>query len=57
MSVNFENIRSQIELTDRIKYFLTNLGKLASTLDDVEKTRVKKLTLQFCNEHSSFSGT
>ena len=40
-----------------MKHFLTNLGKLASTLDDVEKTRVKKLTLQFCNEHSSFSGT
>ena len=32
-----------------MKYFLTSLGQLASTLDKVEKARVEKLTLQFLN--------
>ena len=40
-----------------MKYFLTSLRKFASTLDDVEKTRVEKLTLQYLNHHSYFSRT
>ena len=32
-----------------MKYFLVRLGKLASTLDDVEKNRVEKQTLHFLN--------
>ena len=40
-----------------MKYFLTSLGKLASTLDEVEKTRIEKLTFQFLNQHSYFSQT
>ena len=40
-----------------MKYFLTSLDKLASTLDDAEKVRVEKLTLQFWNQHCYFSRT
>ena len=40
-----------------MKYFMTSLGKLASTLDEVEKTRIEKLTFQFLNQHSYFSQT
>ena len=54
-NVNFANIRLQVNIIDTMKYFLTSLGKRASTLDDVEKTRVEKLTLQFLNQYSYFS--
>ena len=37
-----------------MKYYLSSLGSLASTLDDVEKMRIEKLTLQFLNQHDSF---
>ena len=40
-----------------MKYFLISLGELAGTLDDVEKVRVEKLTLQLLNQHSYFSRT
>ena len=40
-----------------MKYFLTSLGQLASTMDEVEKTKVEKLTLQFLNQHEYFSQT
>ena len=43
-SVNFTNIRSQVKFINTMKYFLVRLGKLASTLDDVEKNRVEKQT-------------
>ena len=33
------------------------MRQLTSTLDDIEKMRVKKLTLQFLNQHSYFLGT
>ena len=43
-NVNLANIGSQVKFIDTMKYFLTSLGKLASTLEDnVEKA--KKLTL------------
>ena len=38
-----------------MKYYLSSLGSLASTLDDIEKMRVKKLTLEFLNQHNYFS--
>ena len=37
-----------------MKHFLTSLGKLASTPDDVEKTWVEKLTFQFLSQHGYF---
>ena len=44
------------KLNSSIQYFLTSLGQLASTLDDVEKKkRVEKLTIQFLKKHSYFS--
>ena len=33
---------------------LSSLGSFASTLDDVEKMRLEKLTLQFLNQHDYF---
>ena len=56
-SINFASISSQVKFIDTMKYFLTSLGKLASTLDEAEKARVEKLTLQFLNRHSYFSRT
>ena len=40
-----------------MKYFLTSLGQLAGTLDEIEKMRVGKLILQFLNQHSYFTRT
>ena len=37
-----------------MKYYLLSLGSRDSTLGDVEKMRVKKLTLQFLNQHDFF---
>ena len=49
MNINFANITLQVKFIATMKHFLTSLGKLASTLDDVEKAQVEKLTLQFLN--------
>ena len=38
-----------------MKYFLTSLGRLAGTLDPIEKERVEKLTVQFLTMHDYFS--
>ena len=40
-----------------MQYFLTSLGQLAITMDEVEKTKVEKLTIQFLNQHEYFSQT
>ena len=37
-NINFASISSQVKFIDTMKYFLTILGKFASTLEDVEKT-------------------
>ena len=49
MNINFANITLQVKFIATMKHFLTSLGKLASTLDDVENAQVEKLTLQFLN--------
>ena len=54
MNINFANIASPVKFIDTMQYFLVSLEKLASTLDDVEKAQVEKLTLQFLNQHSYF---
>ena len=54
-NINFASISTQVKFIDTMKYFLTSLGQLASTLDDVEKKRVEKLTIQFLKQHSYFS--
>ena len=52
---NIASISSQVKFIDSMKYFLTTLGQLASTLNEDEKARVEKLTIQFLNQHSYFS--
>ena len=56
-NVNFASIDAQVKFINTIKYFLTSLGQLASTLDEVEKMQVEKLTYQFLDQHSYFSRT
>ena len=36
-NINFQSLGSQVKFTDTMKYYLSSLGSLASTLDDVEK--------------------
>ena len=40
-----------------MKYYQTSLGKLASTLNDIEKNRVEVLTKQFLMPNRYFSNT
>ena len=44
-NISFASIDTQVKFIDTMKYFLTSLGQLASTLHKVEKMRVEKLTL------------
>ena len=44
----------KLSLSIRLSCFLTCAGQLASILDDAEKVRVEKLTLQFLNQPSSW---
>ena len=54
-NINFTSISTQVNFIDTMKYFLTSLGQLASTLDDVEKKGIEKLTIQFWKQRSNFS--
>ena len=56
-NINFASIGTQVKFIDTMKYFLASLGQLASTLEEVEKARVEKLTLPFLNQYSYFSQT
>ena len=40
-NINFASISNQVKFIDTMKCFLTSLGQLASTLDDVEKNALK----------------
>ena len=53
-NINFASLGSQVKFIDTMKYYLLNLGSLASTLDDREKIRVEKRSLQFLNQHNYF---
>ena len=53
-NINFASLGSQVQFIDTMKYYLLSLGSLASTLDDVEKMNIQKLTLQFLNQHDYF---
>ena len=46
-NIDFASITNQVKFIDAMKYFLTSLGQLVSTLDDVKKKHIEKLTLQF----------
>ena len=54
-NTDFASLGSQVEFIDTMKYYLLSLESLARALDDVEKMRVEKLTLQFQNQHDYFS--
>ena len=45
--INFSNFGTQVKFIDTIKYYLTSLGKLASTMDEKGKKNVEKTTTQF----------
>ena len=53
-NINFGNVMD-MKLIDTMKYFLTSLGKLAATIDSIEKKRAEKLTVQFLNNYHYFS--
>ena len=53
-NINFASI-DNIKFIDAMKYYQTSLGKLASTLTDIEKNRVEVLTRQFLMQHKYFS--
>ena len=53
-NINFASI-GQVKFIDTMKYFFSSLGKLAETLDPIEKERVEKLTVQFLTTHDYFS--
>ena len=53
-NINFASLGSQVKFIDAMKYYLSTLGILASTLDDIEKMRIEKLTLQFLNQDHHF---
>ena len=56
-NINFASIGTQLKSIDTMKYFLTSLWQLASTLYEVEKAWAEKLTIQFLNRHSYFLQT
>ena len=53
-TINFGSI-GEVKVIDRMKYFLTSLGRLAVTLDPIERERIEKLTIQFLTTDSYFS--
>ena len=57
VELDYQLLRAQVKFIDTMKSFLTSLGQLASTLDEIEKMQVEKLTFQFLNQHSYFSRT
>ena len=56
-NINPASLGSQVKFIDTMKFYLSSLGSLASTLDNLEKICVEKLTLQFLNQHNYFSKT
>ena len=53
-NINFASI-GQVKSIDTMKYFLSSLGKLAETIDRIEKERIEKLTVQFLSTYDYFS--
>ena len=53
--INYGNITGEIKFVDTLKYYQKSLGELAATLSEEETNSVKKLTIQFFNQHIYFS--
>ena len=56
-NINFTILGSQVKFIDTMKYYLSSLGSLARTLDNIENMRVENFMLQFLNQHDYFSQT
>ena len=54
--INFANFGTQVKFIDMMKYYLTSLGKLASTMDERGKKNVEKTTIQFLVNYPYFFG-
>ena len=53
-NINFASLGSEVKSIDTVKYHLSSLGSLASTLDDIKEMWVEKLPLHFPNQHDYF---
>ena len=52
--INFASI-DNFKFIDTIKYYQTNLAQLSETITEVEREKIKTLTVQFLSTHSYFS--
>ena len=55
-NINYSTI-GNVKFIDTMKYYLTSLGKLASTMTEKEKNIAKFLVKQFLMQHQFFSKT
>ena len=53
-NINYSTI-GNVKFIDTMKYYLTSLGKLASTMTEKEKNNAKLLVKQFLMQHHFFS--
>ena len=51
---NYGNLKSEVKLTDSLKFYQRSLGKLSFTLTNTEKNTVKKLTENFLKQRYYF---
>ena len=49
--INFSNITGEIKFIDSLKYYQKSLSEFASTISDVERAAIRKLTEQFFHQH------
>lgn len=52
--INFASI-DNFKFIDTIKYYQTSLAQLSETITEVEREKIKTLTVQFLSIHSYFS--
>ena len=52
--INFVSI-DNFKFIDTIKYYQTSLAQLSETITEVEREKIKTLTVQFLSIHSYFS--
>ena len=55
-NINY-SIIGNVKFIDTMKYFLTSLGKLASTMTEKEKNNAELLVKQFLMQHQFLSKT
>ena len=53
-NINYSTIRN-VKFIDTMKYYLTSLGKLVSTMTEKEKNNAELLAKQFLMQHHFFS--